>query len=370
MRPLLLFLCLAVAASVRGQLNNRAFEDRMSLEPADSGKLFLGVNALGFFKNNEYKQTLIEGYTLFGYQFQPFLSYHLAPNVRVDAGVFLQKDFGNDEYTTTAPIFSVKWRQKDFSVIFGNLEGSLNHRLVEPLYDFERVMNKRLETGVQILLQRDDLFVDAWFDWQYMQYWNDPRQEQFVGGLSLQKRLFRWSSGSLSIPMQGVVRHQGGQLDNAGLAVQTVVNTATGLLLTQSSEGFLKEYSLSGYYVYDKDISKARQPYLDGDGVYVNGSVSTSLGLEVMASYWQAREFQSFQGGQIYPSISPQDGVTLQPLPNLMILRFLYHYKVTDELTLSLRYEPFFDLSFDTFQYSYGFYLNYRARYFLANPRH
>lgn len=370
MRRLLVFLTVFTAASAYGQLNNRVFEDRMTLDAADSGKLYLGVNALGYFKNNEYRQTIIEGYTLFGYQFQPFLSYNISPNLRIDAGAFLQKDFGNDAYSTAAPIFSVKWKKKDVAFLFGNLEGSLNHRLVEPLYDFERVMNDRLETGVQFLLERDDLFADVWFDWRYMQYWNDPRQEEFIGGLSLQKRLIRWPTGEVEFPLQVVVRHKGGQLDMTGLPIQTVANTATGAMLTQRSEGLLKEYRFSGYYLFDKDVSLTRQPYLDGDGIYLNGSVTTRFGLEVMASYWRAREFMSIQGGQVYPSLSPQDGMTLQPSPHLLILRFLYNYEVSEDLTWSIRYEPYYDLSFNTFQYSYGFYLNYRARYFLANPRH
>ena len=63
------------------QLNNRAFEDRQTLEVPDSGKLFAGANALGFIKNNEYKQTIINGYTLFGFQFQPYLSYQISKSV-------------------------------------------------------------------------------------------------------------------------------------------------------------------------------------------------------------------------------------------------------------------------------------------------
>ena len=370
MRTLALILCLLWASPGWSQLNNRAFEDRLAIEPADSGKLFAGINALGFFKNNEYRQTIIEGYTLFGYQFQPFLSYHLAPNIRIDAGAFLQKDFGNDAYSTAAPLFTIKWQKDDMAILFGNLEGSLNHRLIEPLYDFERVLNRRLETGVQFLLQRDGLFADAWFDWQYMQYWNDPRQEQFVAGLSLQKRVLKWKSGALDIPLQVTARHQGGQLDTAGQPIQTVVNSAIGFVATSYREGFVKEATMSGYYVFDKDLSLTKQPYVDGDGVYVNAGITTSIGLEIMATYWQAREFLSFQGGQIYPAISPQDGVTLQPSPQLAMLRFLYNYSLGDGLVLSVRYEPYYDLAFKTFQYSYGFYLNYRARYFLAKPRH
>ncbi len=363
----IIFLTLWVSTGW-GQLNNQVFEDRMALDAADSGKLFLGVNALGFFKNNEYVRTIVKGYTLFGYQFQPYLSYHVSKNVRIDAGVYFQKDFGNSDISTVAPIFSVKWKSKDFSIIFGNLEGSLNHRLIEPLYDFERVLNNRLETGVQFQISREGFFADAWIDWQYMEYLNDAKQEQFIGGLSLQKRVLRVGKGALFVPLQVVARHQGGQIDAAGLPIQSVVNSALGINWVQPSNGWVKEMGLSGYYVFDKDITSTRQAYLDGDGIYLNGSVTTRFGLEVMASYWQGREFMSFQGGKIYPAISV-DGQTIQPSPNLMILRFLYNYAVADNLVLSLRYEPYYDLAHNSFQYTYGFYINYRARYFLTKPK-
>lgn len=342
----------------------------MSVEEADSGRLYAGVNALGFFKNNEYVRTIIDGYTLFGYQFQPFLSYHVSKNVRIDAGGYFQKDFGNSKFSTTAPIFSIKWRKKEYSVIFGNLESSLNHRLIEPLYDFERVLTNRLETGVQLQYNREDFFVDVWIDWQYMQYWQDPRQEQLAGGLSLQKRILKLNGGgSLSIPVQVIGRHQGGQLDVAGLPIQTIMNTATGLVWTQPSQGWAKQYTFSAYYVFDKDITKTRQAYLDGDSFYLNGTVSTKFGLDIMASYWQGREFMSFQGGKTYQAVSYFDPTRIQPSPQLMILRFLYDYKITDNLYLTLRYEPYYDMAFKSFQYSYGLYVNYRDRYFLAKRK-
>ena len=358
------------AERVCAQLNNRVFEDRMAVEEADSGKLYAGVNALGFFKNNEYVRTIIDGYTLFGYQFQPFLSYHVSKNVRMDVGAYFQQDFGNSKLSTTAPIFSIKWRKKEYSVIFGNLESSLNHRLIEPLYDFERVLTNRLETGVQLQINREDLFVDVWIDWQYMQYWRDPRQEQLAGGLSLQKRVLKFSGGSsLSIPVQIMARHQGGQLDVAGLPIQTLVNTATGLVWTQPTQGWAKQLTFSGYYVFDKDITKTRQAYLDGDSFYLNGTVSTKFGLDIMASYWQGREFMSFQGGKTYQAVSYFDPRRIQPSTQLMILRFMYDYKVTDNLYLTLRYEPYYDIAFQSFQYSYALYINYRDRYFLAKRK-
>ncbi|CAN5480087.1 hypothetical protein BH09BAC3_BH09BAC3_34860 [soil metagenome] len=351
------------------QLNNKIFEDRMAVEEADSGRFFVGLNALGFLKNNEYTGTIIDGYTLFGYQFQPYVSYNITKNVRIDAGGYFQKDFGNNSFSALAPVFSVKWRKKQYSVIFGNLEGSLNHRLIEPLFDFERVLNNRLETGVQFQIQQEDLFLDTWIDWQYMQYWRDTKQEQLVAGLSAQKRILRIGRGDLSVPVQLLARHQGGQLDVAGLPIQTLFNTALGLNWSQPMNGLLRQVTLNGFYVYDNDITNARQAYKDGSGLYANATLSTKFGLDVMASYWNANEFIGFEGGKIYPSVSYFDPSRTQPASQLMVFRFLYDYKVAEHLFLSLRYEPYFDLTNHTFQYSYGVYLNYRDRYLFHKKR-
>ncbi|NOT74146.1 MAG: hypothetical protein HOP08_04395 [Cyclobacteriaceae bacterium] len=369
-RCFVLSVFLAVGAiSASGQLNNKVFEDRMPVNEADSGKFAVGLNTLAFFKNNEYTRTIIDGYTLFGFQFQPYVSYHLNKNVRIDAGGYFQKDFGNSKFSTIAPIFSIKWNKNEYSVIFGNLESSLNHRLIEPLYDFERVLNNRLETGVQFQINREDLFVDLWIDWQYMQYWRDTQQEQLVAGLSAQKKILKIGSGSLSVPIQLMTRHQGGQLDIAGLAIQTLVNTAVGLNWSQPINGLVSQIGLNGFYLYDKDLTNSRQAYKDGSGYYLNGTLSTKFGLEVMASYWKAEEFIAFDGGKIYPAVSYFDNTRIQPTPNLMIFRFLYDYKVAENLYLTLRYEPYFDLSYHTFQYSYGVYVNYRDKYYFKRKK-
>ncbi len=365
----LVFFLIACIFPSFAQLNNRVFEDRMVVEEADSGKFSVGLNALSFFKNNEYTGTIIDGYTLFGYQFQPYVSYNLNKNVRIDAGGYFQKDFGNNKFSTTAPIFSIKWRKKEYSLIFGNLESSLNHRLIEPLYDFERVLNNRLETGVQFQIHRDDFFLDTWIDWQYMQYWLDTKQEQLVAGLSVQKRILKIGSGSLSVPFQILTRHQGGQLDIAGLPIQTLFNTAVGLNWTQPVNGLFRQVTLNGLYLYDKDLTHSRQAYYDGNGYYANATLSTKFGLDLMASYWKGNEFQAFDGGKIYQAVSYFDPTRIQPSPQLMIFRVLYDYKVAPNLYLTLRYEPYFDLAFHTFQYSYAVYVNYRDKYYFKRRR-
>ena len=39
-------------------------------------------------------------------------------------------------------------------MIFGNLDGSIQHQLIEPIYNFERVITNRLENGAQFLINK------------------------------------------------------------------------------------------------------------------------------------------------------------------------------------------------------------------------
>src|SRR5687767_3462692 len=225
MKKLIFILFSLISISAFAQLNNHAFEQRMTVAAADSNKLYLGVNFLGFFKDNEWFDTTIDGYTLFGYQLNPYLSYHIAKNVRLDAGVYAQKDFGNDDYTDVKPTLSLKiTNNRNFNFIFGTLEGSVHHRLIEPLYDFERVLNNRLENGVQVLWMKDGLFLDAWIDWQKMIYFNDTEPERFTAGLSFNKTLFRSNGFHIDLPVQVTGNHQGGQIDAVDNPVITIYN--------------------------------------------------------------------------------------------------------------------------------------------------
>ena len=89
------------------QLNNQVFEDSLSIRPQEAHKLYLQVQNLNFVKNNEYFNDIIPGQTLFGYQLKPRLVYFAAKNVRVEAGLFVLRDFGKAQFTQLAPVFSV-----------------------------------------------------------------------------------------------------------------------------------------------------------------------------------------------------------------------------------------------------------------------
>jgi hypothetical protein len=370
MKKAVLLIWFLLPVVVFAQLDNRSFEQRMTVEPVDSNKLFLGINMLGFAKNNEFFDTMIDGYTLFGYQLNPYLSYNISKNVRLDAGVYVQKDFGNDEYSDVKPTFSLKIRQNNFNFIFGTLEGSIHHRLIEPLYDFERVLNNRLENGAQMIwMKEDNLFLDVWIDWQKMIYTNSTEPERFTAGISFNKRLFTFGNVHVDLPLQLVAAHQGGQIDTEDNEVITRLNLAGGLTLEGTSTAFINGWGIKSYVT--NSSTNADVPVFDQNGVgfFINPYLKTKIGLTLMGSYWYGDRFLTIQGSPLYASANELYPDRLSSSRDFFMLRLLYDLKVTDGLTLTARAEPFYDSYAESIEYSFGLYLNFSERFFLLNAK-
>jgi hypothetical protein len=57
----------------------------------------------------------------------------------------LHKDFGNAGLYDAQPLFSVKFNKKYLTLIFGSLEGNLQHNYIEPLFNVERKITSPIE---------------------------------------------------------------------------------------------------------------------------------------------------------------------------------------------------------------------------------
>jgi hypothetical protein len=374
MRFRLLFFLFIGTGSLQAQLNNTMFEQRNEVVKSDSNTLGLTLRTLAFNKNNEYFSKIADGYTLFGYQINPSLYYQPTSNTRFDIGVYVQKDFGNDDYTEIQPTFTFSHTFGDSKLVIGTLEGSLSHRLIEPLYDFERVMVNRLENGLQFTVNNNWIFLDTWIDWQNMLYVGEDDQEEVTGGLSMNYILMD-KDFKISIPLQMVVTHVGGQIDSSPMPLQTYVNSAVGLMLDfhNGREGFVTGARVDGYYTGYKDFSTDQlRPFEDGSGVMLNATIFTKMHLDIMASYWKGNEFLTIQGGKLYPSESStfKNPFHIEEQRELLILRFMHNLKLADGLVLSGRFEPYFDLLNNRFEFSHALYLNYSTDFkLLKNAR-
>ena len=366
---ILLFCTFFILGDGFSQLDNRLFEDRKEIFPDRANKVYLNIGLLGFTRNNEYFNEIADGYTLFGYQLYPSLAYFPAENVRIDAGIYMQKDFGISGYNTIAPTLSVKVKRGDLNIIFGNLDGSLNHRLIEPLYDFERVLNNRLETGLQAVLEKERLFLDAWINWETMIYPGDSLQEEISGGISLDYRLMQKGKFQINLPIQSVLYHKGGQIDALDVPLVSLMNNAVGVGIkyTLNNNSILKALSSKNFFVHYSDFSfEKQQPFENGTGLYLNLDMEFKW-FNFLTSYWQGNEFISIKGAPLYQSVShsfKNPGHT-EEQRQLIIFRFLHDLKILDNLYFSTRVEPFIDLQNNTFEFSHGFYVNYRPDFFL-----
>lgn len=369
---LIVFFTVFFRLNALAQLPNKAFEFRRPLVPADSQRVKLGIYMLGFNKNNEYFNRIADGYTLFGFQVVPYLTYQPTKRLRIDAGLFARKDFGNPDISVVEPLISIRYEQGPFNVVFGTLEGSLNHRLIEPIYDFERVMLDRLEEGLQFLFQKPNTFLDVWINWERMIYRGSPYQEEVSGGFSFNHQLLGGERWQIKLPLQMLAYHKGGQIDRARLPLETFVNAAAGLELRKDwKKGLLRSLRFQPYAVWYKDFSHVLlQPYTEGGGWYVN-LAAASRHFEAMLSYWQGEGYMGIKGGALYQSVSstyrwPEH---TEDRRELLILRLMLQLPVARNLEVSTRFEPHYDLINNKFEFSHGMYLNYKTDFNLFRVR-
>jgi hypothetical protein len=366
------------------QLNNAAFENRQPVKPDQTGELQLGLNVLGYQKNNEYFNDIAEGYTLFGYHLNPRLIYHASPTVRLDVGVQVQKDFGTKKYSLVQPTFTLRYEENGKALLLGTLEGHLNHGYIEPLYDFERVITNRLENGLQFLLNKPGAKVDVWIDWQRYLRRLDPFQEEVAGGVSSEITLYRTpvslgfeentpeTETYIGLPLQFTAQHRGGQIDDTNLPLVTLANAAAGLVLRKTyGRKVLKALHFQPYVVGWKDFSNEKnRAFQQGGGLYLNAGIDTKY-QNVMLSYWRGNGYYSELGGKLFPSVSSNFKTAdyTQKNRQLLILRFMHDIKLMDGLDLTLRLEPYYDLDHPKLEFSNSLYLNFNSDFFLARPK-
>jgi hypothetical protein len=346
-----------ISHTVSAQLDNRPFDQRFRLDSTQ--KLSFRFTGLGFVRNNEFFGPIADGYTLFGYQLNPRIAYQPAPNVVLEAGVFFRSDFGQERITQIAPTFTVKFRHHNWNYLFGTLEGSVSHNLIEPLYNFERLLQQRIENGLQINHQTDRTFFDGWISYLQNTRPGYTRQEQFWGGISAEFSLLYSPDFRLSVPLQFTVFHAGGQNINSPLPVRTALNTAGSLRLTwqNAASGFLRSARLDTYVVgYSENAEKS----YSGGAFYPNLTLQLKP-LTVLVSYWRGNAYRAELGGDLYQSETRRYNSNYEERNRqLLMLRFLKDISIAHGLSVTVRFEPHYDFGNGKFEHSEGVYINFR----------
>ena len=337
-----------------------------------AGDIGLSVNSFTFFKDNEYFTKIVDGYTLFGTQFNPQLVYYPAKALRLEGGVFLWKDFGNPVLKQVRPTFRATYTVDKHQFILGNILPNLNHGYIEPLFNFERVMLKPLEEGLQYRYLGNRLFVDVWVDWLRQQYRYSDYQEEIAGGVGSSYRLSgpgsRWQ---VTVPFQFTGQHHGGQIDTLNKPLQTLFNEALGLELRRAISGStMRGLRFNGYVLgfQDHSFTDGQLPFKYGRGLYLNTTFETRYA-DVMLSYWQGSRFISPLGGDVFQSLSRtvSNPDFLDRERRVLLVRLLRDFRISNAAALTARVEPLYDFNTQALDFSFGVYLNFRQEWLLGN---
>ncbi|MGQ7857623.1 hypothetical protein ACUN24_25580 [Pedobacter sp. WC2501] len=347
------------------QFNQSAFENRIRPDSSLTNEVHFNFYNLNYVRNYEYTNDFHDGYTLYGTQLQPQIVYYAHPNLAITAGAFIRKDFGRNGISDAKPLFSVKYHKRNLTLIFGSLEGNIQHKYIEPLYDFERTLTTPIEYGTQLLVERKKFTLDAWIAWQKMIYKGDPAKEEIIGGLSTESFLIKNDDWKLSIPAQFLAFHQGGQIDVLKeIPITTMFNGATGIKLHKDINANIKKVYTDNYIAVYKDFSPdKRRAYQGGFGLWLNAGVESKWG-SLVASYWKGNNFISIKGMPLYESVSDNlysPGLR-QSSRNIVSLRYAYQKELIPHLYLDVRFEPHIDLDHTDkqLQFNHSFFLTYK----------
>ncbi len=358
---LLLFILFIPFLSLKAQLDNTGFEQPVVKDTTPETPFSFTLRALAFNKNNEYFNNIVEGYTLFGYRVTPAIGWQYNENVKVEGGIFLQKDFGNNNFTYAIPFFSILYDWNYSQILFGNINGSIHHQMIEPLEDFERLLYDVPESGIQYIVERPKFYMDAWVNWERMIYNNSNFKEEVSGGLVSIYDLFTDKNQSVKLHYQFKAYHRAGQIDtvdNQPLILR--YNNAFGLSYEKKwNNSFFKGYKWEAHYAHFFDDSrKFELPYKQGHGYYVNGLLKTKVG-DFMLSYWYGDHFHSYKGGRLYQSFTTNSNSRrYEDVRQLLILRVMNEFKIGKSSTLLLRFEPYWDFQNNLFEFSHAIYFN------------
>lgn len=179
-----------------------------------------------------------------------------------------------------------------------------------------------------------------------MIYKPSGEQEQIFAGGSSDITIKQTSKFKLSVPLQVLVFHQGGQIDTLDKPLRTYFNAAAGFKFRYFTSGFIKSVSTENYLVGFNDHSGVQQQAFKNDGaVYLNAGVESRLG-SLILSYWNGSKYISTAGMPIFQSVSNKinhEGYT-ERKRELIFVRYAYQKQLVPDFYLDFRVEPVIDL--------------------------
>lgn len=322
------------------------------IDTATVRTLGLTVDALAFFKDNEFDGDMVRGYSLPGFRVQPRLTFTPLPQIRMEAGFHATVYEGANKYPSYVFHDIAHWKGSQYqhgahalpffratanlqpegigrsrtTLVLGDIYGGATHDILLPLYNPELILTDDPEMGAQVIVDRKRWHSDIWLNWQSYIYEEDTHQEAFTVGWT--QRIALWqskakksssqssssshsSSSSFSLPLQLVVQHRGGEQDKPelNLGVQTIANASAGVAYEwhsgqgASSAVTAVEAEAASLYCYQQ--SGHLWPFDFSTAIWMGASVEIKRNLTLRAGLFQApKQFCSLYGSPFFTTVS------------------------------------------------------------------
>ncbi|MCX8081510.1 MAG: hypothetical protein N3F09_09770 [Bacteroidia bacterium] len=341
-----------------GQLDNSklfwddSFPDSVSM-------FFFHYKSLNFIKNNEYDTPFANGDTHFGWQLNPEFGLKLNQHLTAEAGIYLPYFFGTGPTWKFYPSFRIRLNTKGFEAIAGSLVNGLNHRLSEPLYEFENHLLQRQEYGLQLRYIKKKIFADLWLDWRNKIFLNDSRQEHFRSGYSLE---FQTGYEKLKIyfPLQALALHYGGQLDTTGAPAYSDFAFVNGAKFSIALPSFtlMPDFRLVVAYQQSDVFFLLQNPKVKF--AYWANFILRHKNFEFAQGYFYGQHYRLESGNPWMHSISflnSRNKVYFNKR-QILLTRFSLPFEVYTHFKGLFRLELIYDLNIRQMDYSMGLFMN------------
>jgi len=341
-------------------LEAQNFKTLELLKDSTSQAINIRLESVSFVKNNEFDSDFTDGFTGIGFTFKPTLEYWATQGTRINAGVFLQKYSGQDDFFKTIPIFTVQQKlTQDLDLVLGSIYGNLNHDLDEPLYRVDNFYQDNVEYGLQLLWQKPKIRSDFWIAWNQFILRGDSFQEQWTAGANVEYELLKYASLKLSIPFQTMLFHYGGEIDTSPDPVLSILNTKIGLRLTHTlSENTSWQFD-QALYIYNglnlPETGVHAQAFDQGYAIYLKAYLNHK-NLAFNLAYWYADSFIAPMGEYLLLNQGEFGVTNAVDSKSFLNAGFRIHKDIKKNMRLEFDVRGYFDLDNQKFSHAMGLY--------------
>lgn len=349
------------------QLDNQFLSDHITHDNTEKKTLSLHYTQVNYLRNTEYFNAVEKGRTLMGVQLMPVMQYQPNKRMSIRTGAYIRTEFGaTPSLYEVLPVISLKLFSASgkTSLTLGTLEGALSHGLIEPLFDINSAILRRIENGAQFKVNTKHVYSDTWLNWEKFIEPGSPYKEQLTAGMHTYLNFTSADESWIIRPVvQATVFHRGGQIDADTTAMVTVANYATGAQLIKKWADEKINVRAEAYLTgFTETTNSGNYPFRNGSGMMVNAG-GTFHAWSLYATYWNGNNWIAPRGTSIYQSVSVHDPLYTQQDRNLIIPRICYQTEWMDkQLTCVARVEPVYDAGSRTTEFSFSLYLSYALR--------